>query len=48
MELAMFRRDEFHRLYDCSYNVSSMPMEERSHPLVGYALIAMTVVYEVR
>ncbi|KAH7718374.1 Protein SRT-40 [Aphelenchoides avenae] len=47
MELLLFRHDEFRRLYNCSYDVDYVPIEQRTHPVIGVALILATLVYEV-
>lgn len=38
---------EFDLLYNCSYDVDAVPLEQRRHPIVGCILIVLTVIYEV-
>ncbi|KAI1731278.1 serpentine type 7TM GPCR chemoreceptor srt domain-containing protein [Ditylenchus destructor] len=47
MELWLFRHDEFKQLYNCSYDIGQVPLEARSHPTVGYSLIALTLIFEI-
>ncbi|KAH7691228.1 Protein SRT-40, partial [Aphelenchoides avenae] len=46
MNLLLFHREDVGRLYNCSYSVDTVPLGERKHPVVGYILIALTIVYE--
>ncbi|KAI1694276.1 serpentine type 7TM GPCR chemoreceptor srt domain-containing protein [Ditylenchus destructor] len=46
MELLLFRHEEFERLYNCSYNIDQVPLETRTHSLVGMSLIVLFVIFE--
>ncbi|KAI1729467.1 serpentine type 7TM GPCR chemoreceptor srt domain-containing protein [Ditylenchus destructor] len=47
MEKYLFERDVFDRLYNCSYNVSDVPLEVRKHRVFGIALIALSSIFEL-
>ncbi|KAI1700899.1 serpentine type 7TM GPCR chemoreceptor srt domain-containing protein [Ditylenchus destructor] len=47
MELLIFRPEEFNKLYNCSYDIEQVPLEVRSHPLVGYSLIVLALIFEI-
>uniref|UniRef100_A0A7E4VF78 Serpentine Receptor, class T n=1 Tax=Panagrellus redivivus TaxID=6233 RepID=A0A7E4VF78_PANRE len=47
MDLFLFNHDEYNRLYNCSYDVNSIPLDERRRPILGYTLIALGVMAEL-
>lgn len=49
MEMYMFRREEYDRLYNCTfYNVSMVPLEQRQHTGMGAFFICIMLFFEVR
>ncbi len=47
MELYLFRPSTFRRHYNCSfYSVDDVPLEQRTHPKLGAALIFFSLLFE--
>lgn len=48
MDVLLFHRAEYERLYNCSaYSIDKIPLEQRQHPILGYSILALFAVYEV-
>lgn len=48
MEMFIFHRDEYNRLYNCSlYSVEDVPIEKRQSVLLGYMFMVLFTIYEV-
>jgi hypothetical protein len=48
MEQFLLNTPDFHRLYNCSfYDVSSVPLAQRQHVLLGVVFVVITVVQVV-
>ena len=48
MEFVLWKRDEFSKLYNCSfYDVDSVPLHRRQHVYIGISMVIMFFVFEV-
>lgn len=48
MEMFIFHRDEYNRLYNCSlYSVEDVPIEKRQSVLLGFMFMVLFTIYEV-
>ncbi|KAI1694938.1 serpentine type 7TM GPCR chemoreceptor srt domain-containing protein [Ditylenchus destructor] len=45
MEFFLFRRAEFDKLYNCSYDLESIPKEKRAHEVHGYIQIGLVIIF---
>ncbi|KAH7699331.1 Protein SRT-42 b, partial [Aphelenchoides avenae] len=46
MEMFIFRREEYERLYNCSlYDVEQIPLERRQHPVAGFAILLLCAIF---
>ncbi|KAH7702676.1 Protein SRT-42 b [Aphelenchoides avenae] len=46
MEMFIFRREEYERLYNCSlYDVEQIPLERRQHSVAGFAILLLCAIF---
>ena len=47
MDYVLWRREEYHRLYNCSFlQIETVPLEVRQHSFMGLALVVFFLVFE--
>jgi hypothetical protein len=47
MELFLLNKSEYHRLYNCSYDVNAIPLKERVHPFWGGVFLLTDIIFMV-
>ncbi|KAI1699798.1 serpentine type 7TM GPCR chemoreceptor srt domain-containing protein [Ditylenchus destructor] len=45
MELLIFRYTEYEKLYNCSYDINSIPVEQRIHHADGFMMIGLSALF---